>query len=181
MAPFTRMQTQMVEKSYLMQALADLGYTCEEGHVEIRGYSGNRRRVEIKVTTKNPGSCIGLRNAAAVPTKPLLIGGASADTNQQTRRQRWRSCAERRAAPSPASRPRGRADWDHADGPGGFPARTAAGARDDAGQRVVERCATPGVARPWRLPEGRRHRAASKGLSMWPTSGPNRFQHGKRR
>jgi len=63
MSHFTRMQTQMVEKSYLIQALADLGYTCEEGHVEIRGFGGNRTRVEIKVTTKNPGYDIGFRNA----------------------------------------------------------------------------------------------------------------------
>jgi hypothetical protein len=55
MSHFTRMQTQMVEKSYLMQALADLGSTCAEGHVEIRGFGSNRTRVEIKVTTKNPG------------------------------------------------------------------------------------------------------------------------------
>jgi len=53
----------MVEKSYLIQALADLGYTCEEGHVEIRGFGGNRTRVEMKVTTKNPGYDIGFRNA----------------------------------------------------------------------------------------------------------------------
>jgi len=56
----------MVEKSYLMQALADLGYTCEEGHVEIRGFGGNRTRVEIRVTTKNPGYDIGFRDAGNV-------------------------------------------------------------------------------------------------------------------
>ena len=61
MSHFTRMQTQMVEKVYLMQALADLGYTCEEGQVEIRGYGGNRTRVDLRVATKNPGYDIGFR------------------------------------------------------------------------------------------------------------------------
>ena len=88
MAPFTRMQTQMVEKSYLMQALADLGYTCEEGLVEIRGYSGNRRRVEIKVTTKNPGYDIGFRNAGNT-YEIIADWWGIRDTNEQTRRQRW--------------------------------------------------------------------------------------------
>jgi hypothetical protein len=61
MSHFTRMQTQMVEKVYLMQALADLGYTCQEGQVEIRGYGGNRTRVDLRVVTKNPGYDIGFR------------------------------------------------------------------------------------------------------------------------
>ena len=61
MPHFTRMQTRMVEKTYLLQALADRGYICEEGPVEIRGYGGNRTRVDLKVVTKNPGYDIGFR------------------------------------------------------------------------------------------------------------------------
>lgn len=61
MSHFTHMQTQMVEKAYLRQALADLGYSCEEGQVEIRGYGGNRTRVDLRVATKNPGYDIGFR------------------------------------------------------------------------------------------------------------------------
>lgn len=61
MSHFTRMQTQMVEKTYLQQTLTDLGYACEEGHVEIRGYGGNRTLVDLRVSTKNPGYDIGFR------------------------------------------------------------------------------------------------------------------------
>jgi hypothetical protein len=51
----------MVEKEYLKQALQDLGYTCEEGSLEIRGYGGQRTRVEIKIATTSPGYDIGFR------------------------------------------------------------------------------------------------------------------------
>lgn len=61
MSHFTRITTQMVEKEYLKQALQDLGYTCEEGSLEIRGYGGQRTRVEIKIATTSPGYDIGFR------------------------------------------------------------------------------------------------------------------------
>jgi Protein of unknown function (DUF1257) len=61
MSHFTRMKTQIVEKEYLLQALADLDYACEEGQVDIRGYGGNRMRVDIKIATASHGYDIGFR------------------------------------------------------------------------------------------------------------------------
>jgi hypothetical protein len=63
MSHFTRLKTQMVEKEYLQQALADLGYACQEGPVDIRGYGGNRTRVDLKIATQNPGYDIGFQKA----------------------------------------------------------------------------------------------------------------------
>ena len=53
MSHLTRIKTQMVEQEYLIQALKDLGYTCEAGNLEVRGFGGARTRVEVKVTPKN--------------------------------------------------------------------------------------------------------------------------------
>lgn len=61
MSHFTRIKTQMVEKQYLVQALRDLGYTCEEGDLKIRGFGGNHIAVEIKVATKGFSYDIGFR------------------------------------------------------------------------------------------------------------------------
>lgn len=49
MSHFTRIKTQMVEKRLLLQALKDLGYTFEEGQVEMRGFAGAQTGVEIKI------------------------------------------------------------------------------------------------------------------------------------
>jgi hypothetical protein len=72
MSSFTRIKTQMVEREYLVRALEDLGYTCEEGDVKVRGFGGQRARVEIKVTPKGSllqkiglGHDIGFRKAGA--------------------------------------------------------------------------------------------------------------------
>jgi uncharacterized protein DUF1257 len=66
MSHFTRVKTQMVEKEFIVKALEDLGYAYEEGSVEIRGYGGNRDRVEIRVPTSNRGYDIGFRKAGKV-------------------------------------------------------------------------------------------------------------------
>lgn len=63
MSHFTRMKTQLGESEYLLQALHDLGYSPEEGGIEIRGYGGNRTRVDVKIATRNPGYDIGFRKA----------------------------------------------------------------------------------------------------------------------
>jgi hypothetical protein len=52
MSHFTRIKTQMVEKEYLLRALEDLDYSCEEGDVEARGFGGQRAHVEIKAVPK---------------------------------------------------------------------------------------------------------------------------------
>ena len=61
MSHFTTIKTKIVEKEYLQRALTDLGYTYEEGNVQVRGYQGNRTEVEVKITTNSPGYDIGLR------------------------------------------------------------------------------------------------------------------------
>jgi hypothetical protein len=48
-----------VEKEYLMQALKDLGYACEEGDVTIRGFGRQSQQVDIRVKTR--GYDIGFR------------------------------------------------------------------------------------------------------------------------
>jgi hypothetical protein len=53
----------MVEKEHLLRALQELGFSYQEGTVEIRGYGGQRTQVEIKVPTQNPGYDIGFRKA----------------------------------------------------------------------------------------------------------------------
>lgn len=61
MSHFTKMRTQIVEKEYLMRALEDLGYACEEGDVKIRGFGLQRQRVDIRVKTR--GYDIGFRKS----------------------------------------------------------------------------------------------------------------------
>jgi hypothetical protein len=51
MSHISRIKTQMVEKTFLTQALTDLGYTWEEGEVTITGLARERAKAEIKVKT----------------------------------------------------------------------------------------------------------------------------------
>jgi hypothetical protein len=54
----------MVEQKYLVQALKDLGYTCEVGeHLKVRGWGGSQIQVEIKVPTKFLSYDIGFRKS----------------------------------------------------------------------------------------------------------------------
>ena len=59
MSHFTRLKTKMTVREHLTGALEDLGYQCEEGDVEIRGYGGNRTKVQIRVPTASAGYDIG--------------------------------------------------------------------------------------------------------------------------
>ena len=61
MSHFTTMRTRIVSKLHLKKALLDLGFQVDEGDVEVRGFLGNRTRVEIRVPTGNPGYDIGFR------------------------------------------------------------------------------------------------------------------------
>ena len=63
MSHFTTIKTKIVEKEYLKQALSELGYTYQEGKVNIRGYRGIQTPVAIKIPTKNTGYDIGFRKA----------------------------------------------------------------------------------------------------------------------
>lgn len=51
MSHFTRIKTHMVEKEFLLQALKDLGYSYEEGEVDVRGFAAAQTKAEIKVRT----------------------------------------------------------------------------------------------------------------------------------
>ena len=61
MSHFTTIKTQLAVLEYITRALDDLGMRYETGDVEIRGYAGNRTRVELKVPTANPGFDMGFR------------------------------------------------------------------------------------------------------------------------
>jgi hypothetical protein len=63
MSHFTRIKTKMVVKEFITQALDDLGYNWEEGNLQIRGFLGERARVEIKVRAPAKGAEIGLRKS----------------------------------------------------------------------------------------------------------------------
>jgi hypothetical protein len=49
----------MIEEEFLIQALEDLEYKYEVGDIQIRGFGGQRRKVNIRV--KRPGYDIGFR------------------------------------------------------------------------------------------------------------------------
>jgi hypothetical protein len=61
MSHFTRLKTRLKVREHLIAALEDLGYECEEGTVEVRGFGGNRTSVDIRVRTKSAGYDIGFR------------------------------------------------------------------------------------------------------------------------
>lgn len=61
MSHFTRMQTRMVEKEYLVQALQDLGLPYEDSASHVRGYDGQRTAVDFIAHTRNPDYDIGFR------------------------------------------------------------------------------------------------------------------------
>ncbi len=48
MSHFSRLKTQIVEKEFLLQALQDMGYTVEEGELEVQGFGGKAKQVEVR-------------------------------------------------------------------------------------------------------------------------------------
>lgn len=65
MSHFTTIKTQIVDKEYLKKALDDLHMRYEEGNLEIRGFGGQRTRVEIRVRTGSSGYDMGFRKQKA--------------------------------------------------------------------------------------------------------------------
>lgn len=47
MSHFSRIKTQIVEKTFLIEALQDLGFTVEEGDLKVNGFGGQRMSVEL--------------------------------------------------------------------------------------------------------------------------------------
>jgi hypothetical protein len=60
MSHFSRIQTQIVDKAYLTQALSDLGFQYEEGRLQVQGFLGQKAEVEILLHL-NSSYGIGLR------------------------------------------------------------------------------------------------------------------------
>ena len=63
MSHFSRIQTQIVEKAPLIQALSDLGFQYEEGSLQVEGFMGQKAQVQILLRLKNSYS-IGLRESS---------------------------------------------------------------------------------------------------------------------
>jgi len=61
MSHFSRIKTRIIEKELLISALSDLGYSPEEGELEVRGFGGNRTPVEILLKGKKFGYDIGFK------------------------------------------------------------------------------------------------------------------------
>jgi hypothetical protein len=60
MSHFSRINTQMSDKKFVLMALKDLGFAFEEGQQEVRGFGGTKTAVDIRVPLKNSYD-IGLR------------------------------------------------------------------------------------------------------------------------
>jgi hypothetical protein len=56
----------MAEQEYLLLALQDLGYSYEEGQLDVHGFGGQHVRVEVKIPTQNRGYEIGFRHVDGV-------------------------------------------------------------------------------------------------------------------
>lgn len=65
MSHFTTLRTHLVDRECLCQALSDLGHAYEEGEVSIRGFGGQRTKVELRVPTRSPGYQLGFRRLGA--------------------------------------------------------------------------------------------------------------------
>ena len=92
MSHFTRLKTQIVEKELLTQALTDLGYTWEEGDLELRGFGVERTRVELKVKSGLLGHEIGFKksgNTYAVVADWWGVRSAQRDQFLQKLNQRY--------------------------------------------------------------------------------------------
>jgi hypothetical protein len=63
MSHFSRIQTQIVDKAFLIQAFSDLGFQYEEGRLQVDGFMGQKAEVEILLRLKNSYS-IGLRESS---------------------------------------------------------------------------------------------------------------------
>lgn len=63
MSHFSRIQTKMVEKDFVLQALKDMGFAYEEGQQEVRGFAGQKTDVDIRIPMKLSYD-VGLRHTA---------------------------------------------------------------------------------------------------------------------
>lgn len=61
MSHFTKINTVMVEASFIRRALDDLGWHYDEGELPIRGWRGDQTPAQIRVRVPNSTHDIGLR------------------------------------------------------------------------------------------------------------------------
>jgi len=65
MPHFTRVQTRLVNRDYLIAALRDLGHVPVLGPVDASGWWGTKTRVDLKIPTRSAGYDIGFRQTPA--------------------------------------------------------------------------------------------------------------------
>jgi len=65
MSHFTRVQTRLVNRDYLVAALRDLGHVPVLGPVDANGWAGTKARVDLKIPTSNRSYDIGFRQTPA--------------------------------------------------------------------------------------------------------------------
>jgi hypothetical protein len=52
MSHFSRIQTQMVDKKFILQALKDMGFSYQEGDQQVTGFGGQKTSVDIRIPLK---------------------------------------------------------------------------------------------------------------------------------
>lgn len=61
MSHFTKIETRLIKKEHLVNALEDLGHDAKEGKVQIRGHNGQKTEVDVMIPTKTPRYDIGFK------------------------------------------------------------------------------------------------------------------------
>jgi hypothetical protein len=91
MSHFSKIQTQLSDKTHLFSALKDLGFTAEEGDLSVMGYTGRQAAVEIRIPLHQ--SCdIGFRksgNTYEIVADWAGIQGLQAEEFTQNLTQRY--------------------------------------------------------------------------------------------
>ena len=64
MSHFSRLKTEFVDATFSKMALQDLGYTVEEGAVQVRGFGGRQTSADLKIHLKQTGHEIGFKKGA---------------------------------------------------------------------------------------------------------------------
>jgi hypothetical protein len=52
MSHFSKIHTKMVDKDLVLKALADMGFTAQEGDQQVIGFGGQKQAVDIRVPLK---------------------------------------------------------------------------------------------------------------------------------
>ena len=52
MSHFSRIQTKIMDKDFVLKALKDLGFSFEEGEQQVMGFGGQKSQVDIRIPLK---------------------------------------------------------------------------------------------------------------------------------